>query len=92
MSLVAAYGSSDESGESDSEQIDIKERVPESRTETSANDTDITVTENHVSDKISDGESDSENSHDSEQQQTDSKSVDSLLKGYILGHLLNRFH
>lgn len=84
MSLVAAYGSSDESGESDSEQIENNDNVPKTRqqTLTTSTNSELAEVENHV-DNISDSGSDSENS---ERQQNGSKSVDTLLKGLPTPH------
>ena len=82
MSLVAAYGSSEESENSDSEPTENKENEITKRSLTTESSftpksEDDEAVENHV-DNISDTEADSEIL---DGQQKDSKSVDTLLKG-----------
>lgn len=90
MSLVAAYGSSEESENSDSEPTENKEDEITKRSLTAESSftpksEDDEAVENHV-DNISDTEADSEIS---DGQQKDSKSVDTLLKGLPAPHTIN---
>ena len=77
MSLVAAYGSSDESGESDTELAQNSDVPSISRPETSPSSKVTEPVIEHDA-QISDTESDSDNA---EGQKEEIKSVDSLLKG-----------
>lgn len=84
MSLVAAYGSSDESGESDSEQL-RKENDVTTTYQHAAKISELAEVENHV-DNISDSESESDQV---ENQQNVTKSVETLLKGLPAPHVVS---